>query len=353
MQALVLADIDDLHWLHGSGQVDLILSLGDIADSLLLEAWEAFDAPPVLAVKGNHDPLTLFPEGITDLHLRTISLGDYRFGGFNGSWKYKPRGHFLYEQDEATGLLQDFPAVDIFVSHNSPRHVNDKEDETHYGFEALNSYIDRHRPRFLLHGHQHVNKETQVGATTVIGVYGHRMLEIDLTSVGIVDNSSMKTILADITTLEVDAIVNAANTRLLGGGGVDGAIHSAAGPELLQECRLLGGCDTGDAKITKGYELPSRFVIHTVGPVWHGGHKDEAKLLSSCYRRSLELAAENGVKTIAFPSISTGVFGYPISEAAQIAVQTVQEVLAQLNNGIEVTFCCFSKNDFDVYEALL
>jgi len=165
--------------------------------------------------------------------------------------------------------------------------------------------------------------------------------------------TDMKAILADITTLKVDAIVNAANSTLLGGGGVDGAIHRAAGIGLYKACEQLDGCETGDAKITKGYKLPAKFIIHTVGPVWHGGHKGEAKLLASCYRQSLEVAAENGVKSIAFPSISTGVYGYPIEEAAKIAVQTVKETLAKIDGEMEVTFCCFSQRDLAVYEALL
>ncbi len=163
----------------------------------------------------------------------------------------------------------------------------------------------------------------------------------------------MKAVLADITQLAVDAIVNAANSRLLGGGGVDGAIHAAAGPELLAECRGLGGCRTGDAKITKGHNLPARHVIHTVGPVWHGGAAGEPELLASCYRRSLEVAVQHGLTTIVFPSISTGVFGYPIEQAARIAVATVAVFLRQSAAKLEVTFCCFSKRDLDIYTAAL
>lgn len=159
--------------------------------------------------------------------------------------------------------------------------------------------------------------------------------------------------LADITTLDVDAIVNAANGSLLGGGGVDGAIHRGAGPGLLAACRVLHGCETGEAKITPGFNLPARFVIHTVGPVWHGGQNGEAELLANCYLNSLKLAEENEVKSIAFPSISTGVYGYPIEKAARIAVETVRSIDPDLKSVEEVIFCCFSRRALDVYQALL
>lgn len=157
----------------------------------------------------------------------------------------------------------------------------------------------------------------------------------------------------DITKLEVDAIVNAANKTLLGGGGVDGAIHRAAGPELLEECRQLNGCETGNAKITKGYQLPAKFVIHTVGPVYNGGKYNEAEKLASCYQRSLEIAVDNNIESVAFPNISTGVYGYPKAEAAQIAIQTVKAFLETHNQPKEVIFCVFDDENYSLYEGLI
>lgn len=157
----------------------------------------------------------------------------------------------------------------------------------------------------------------------------------------------------DITRLKVDAIVNAANNSLLGGGGVDGAIHRTAGPGLLAECRSLNGCATGDAKITKGYNLPAKFIIHTVGPVWHGGVKGEPDKLASCYRRSLELAAENKLRSVAFPNISTGVYGYPKKLAAKIAVATVRDFLSEESPVARVIFCIFDDENYSIYQEFL
>ncbi|MFQ5935183.1 MAG: O-acetyl-ADP-ribose deacetylase [Acidiferrobacterales bacterium] len=160
----------------------------------------------------------------------------------------------------------------------------------------------------------------------------------------------IKVIRADITTLAVDAIVNAANQSLLGGGGVDGAIHRAAGPELREACKKIGGCPTGEARITPGFKLPASWVIHTVGPVWHGGQQQEASLLASCYRRSLELALQNGVRTIAFPGISTGAYGYPKQEASRIAIDIMREYESKFD---EIICCCFAEEDCQVYEQVL
>lgn len=169
-----------------------------------------------------------------------------------------------------------------------------------------------------------------------------------------IGNTQLEIVVGDITTLDVDAIVNAANRALLGGGGVDGAIHRAAGPQLLEECRTLGGCDTGDAKITRGYRLKARHVIHAVGPVWRGGGRDEDTLLARCYRTALDLAAQHRLASIAFPAISTGIYGFPADRAAGIAVGTVASTLAEHPRDLErVVFCCFSPESAAQHEAAM
>ena len=173
----------------------------------------------------------------------------------------------------------------------------------------------------------------------------------------VVDAPGMATdinaVVGDIATLNVDAIVNAANSTLLGGGGVDGSIHHAAGPELLEECRTLGGCPTGEARITLGYRLPAKRIIHTVGPVWKGGTRGEPALLAACYTSCLRLALQHALRSVAFPSISTGAYSYPLKLAAPIAVETVREFVAS-NDGLDqVTFCCYTREDYAIYRRLL
>jgi O-acetyl-ADP-ribose deacetylase len=166
-------------------------------------------------------------------------------------------------------------------------------------------------------------------------------------------HSKIDIVRGDITKLEVDAVVNAANTTLLGGGGVDGAIHRAAGPELLAECRTLGGCKAGEAKITRGYRLPARFVIHTVGPIWRGGEHGEPGTLANCYRNSLQVAVEDEIKTVAFPAISCGAYGYPLQEAAQIALKTVREFLATTDQVDKVIFVVWDEHVYEAYREAL
>jgi O-acetyl-ADP-ribose deacetylase (regulator of RNase III) len=166
-------------------------------------------------------------------------------------------------------------------------------------------------------------------------------------------NEAIVVVEGDITKQKVDAIVNAANTSLLGGGGVDGAIHRAAGPELKDECRTLHGCPTGDAKLTRGYRLPARWVIHTVGPVWQGGHNSEDELLANCYRRSLALAVQNGVRSLAFPAISTGIYGFPLERATRIAIREVRAFLEKTPALEKVLFVCFDPHTRDIYQKVL
>ena len=178
MKLLILGDIDDFHWKYGGGVADVLLSCGDVSDQVILEAAQAHGCSLILAVKGNHDIKAVFAEPIVDLHLRLYEHSGLSFGGLNGSWRYKPRGHFLYNQTEVQGLLYDFPPVHIFLSHNSPRGVHDQNDEVHYGFEGLNTYITRAKPKVLIHGHQHLNRESLMEETRVIGVCGYRLIDV-------------------------------------------------------------------------------------------------------------------------------------------------------------------------------
>ncbi len=177
MKLLVIAD-DDSFAKTPSDRADILISCGDMADQVILQTAQAAQCSRVFAVKGNHDGAGPFPAPILDLHLRTESRGGLTFGGFCGSWKYKPRGHFLYEQDEVESLIAAFPAVDVFVAHNSPRHIHDRDDEVHLGFEAFVNYIRCAKPRFFFHGHQHISQETRIGETRVIGVYGRQTFEV-------------------------------------------------------------------------------------------------------------------------------------------------------------------------------
>ena len=178
MKLLVLADIDEFNWTGGNGRADALLALGDIAEPVILKAARAWRCPAVFAIKGNHDADAPFSPPIGDLHLRTAEHRGLRFGGLNGCLQYKPQGSFLYYQEEVGAFLEGFPPVDVFLSHNSPRGVHDRDDEVHTGFSALNAYIERAAPRFLLHGHQHVGRESRIGNTRVIGVYGWREIEV-------------------------------------------------------------------------------------------------------------------------------------------------------------------------------
>jgi predicted phosphodiesterase len=178
MKLLILADIDDLHWKDGSGRADALLSCGDVFDQVILEAAKAYGCGFIGAVKGNHDSSESFAPPITDLHLQVREYRGLSFGGLNGSWRYKPRGHFLYEQLEVERSLAGLLPVQIFLSHNAPRGIHDREDGVHLGFDALRTYISRAKPKVVIHGHQHVDKETLMEGTKVIGVFGHRLLDV-------------------------------------------------------------------------------------------------------------------------------------------------------------------------------
>jgi uncharacterized protein len=179
MKILIIADEDSFIKTLTREPADVLVSCGDIADPVILQTAKEAQCSRIFAVKGNHDGAGPFPAPILDLHLRTEVFGSLTFGGFRGAWRYKPRGHFLYDEDEVAELVAAFPPVDVFVAHNSPRHVHDREDEVHLGFEAFVTYIHRVQPRFFLHGHQHATQETRIGETRVIGVYGQQRLEIE------------------------------------------------------------------------------------------------------------------------------------------------------------------------------
>ena len=178
MNLLVLADDDGVRHDLTAQPVDLVVSLGDVANLVILEAARQAQCGRIFAVKGNHDSGGAFPPSIIDLHLVVQTVDGVRFGGFNGSWRYKPRGHYLYDQEEVEGLLAGFPSVDVFVAHNSPQNIHERDTEVHIGFEAFNRYIERAQPRLFLHGHQHVNQDTPVGHTQIMGVYGQRRTQL-------------------------------------------------------------------------------------------------------------------------------------------------------------------------------
>ena len=180
MKILLISDIDELHWRNGTGQADLILSCGDVADQVIIEASQAYECPHVFAVRGNHDYNhdNAFPEPIIDLHLAIRKHGGLTFGGLNGSWRYKSKGHYLHDQDEVCRYMSAFPPVDILIAHNSPKGIHDRDDGIHEGFDGLTNYILEHKPRFLFHGHQHINQETLYEGTRVICVYGWKVMAI-------------------------------------------------------------------------------------------------------------------------------------------------------------------------------
>ena len=173
-----MSDIDEFHWRQEKGDADVLLSCGDVSDQAIIEAAQVYGCSIIFAVKGNHDTKVVFAEPIIDLHLRHHIYRGLSFGGLNGAWRYKAQGLFLYSQEEVQALLVDFPPVDVFLAHNSPRRIHDREDEVHYGFEGLNAYIKRAEPKILIHGHQHITRESRLEDTRIIGVYGHQLIEI-------------------------------------------------------------------------------------------------------------------------------------------------------------------------------